>query len=55
VGSLAIIGPSARLNRSTLVGWVPALQASAAQIARITPLERYCLKSETSMRRRLGS
>ncbi len=53
-GSLVIVGPSARLDRSKLASWVPDLVKSATALAQLAPLERYCHKTETSMRRRMA-
>jgi IclR family transcriptional regulator, acetate operon repressor len=54
LGSLVIVAPSARVDRRRLVEWVPKLRATAERIARVAPLERFCRRSETSVRRRLG-
>jgi len=54
LGSLAIVGPSARLDRSRLASWVQNLNDSAAALAQLAPLERYCHKTETNMRRRMA-
>lgn len=54
LGSLAIVGPSARLDRSKLVKWVPELFQAATGLAHIAPLERFCRKTETSLRRRMA-
>jgi IclR family acetate operon transcriptional repressor len=54
LGSLVIVGPSARLDRSKLASWVPNLVDSASGLAQLAPLERHCRKTETNMRRRMA-
>ncbi len=54
-GCLAIVGPSARLDRRRLVAWVPQMVEASGAIAAVLPLERFCRGTETSMRRRLGA
>jgi len=54
LGSLAIVGPSARLDRSKLTRWVPHLLESSGALAKLAPLERYSRKTETAARRRIA-
>lgn len=54
LGSLAIVGPSARLDRSKLASWIPNLNQAVTALAHLAPLERYCHKTETNMRRRMA-
>jgi IclR family acetate operon transcriptional repressor len=44
VGALAIIGPTARLQRARLVAFVPAMRAAADTIAQLWPLRSFCRK-----------
>jgi DNA-binding IclR family transcriptional regulator len=45
LGGVAIIGPTARLNRERLVEFVPELRAAAASIAELWPIRSFCRKA----------
>ena len=52
LGALAIIGPTARLQRGRLVEFVPPMRAAADAIAQLWPLRAFCRKADAASLRR---